>query len=179
MTSKPANRKPQTTKPDRLSPVVWIFTNGRELSKSEFINYFERKVFRTIRKFQCLPKNKIFTIKNDNTLNAKILKQILETKFQVKYSTNPNTSSANLSQIAEDIFKNIIKGKFNNPQPTSAPLTYLSDKEIKLYAKLKNIEGKERKQNKKIQNLFNKFLNNNQDLEINILKAQGQINGIK
>lgn len=158
---------------------VWKFTNGRELNKSEFINYFERKVFRTIRKFQMLPKDKTFTLKKDNNLSTIILKQILETKFQVNYATNPNTSSDNLSQSAEDIFENIIKGKFKTPQQTNAPLIYLSDKEVELYAKLKDIKGTKRKQDKKIQNLFKKFLNKNQDLEINILNAQNQLNDSK
>lgn len=161
---------------------VWTFTNQKKLTKSEFINYFERKVFRTIRKFQMLPSTKIFTIKKKNDLNTLVLKQILETKFQVKLIPNtesqiPNTSSSNLSQSAEDIFENIIKGKFNNPQKTNAPLIYLSDKEVELYASLKNIKGRKRSQNKRIQTLFKKFLTKNQDLEINVLKAQTQING--
>ncbi len=157
--------------------VIWQFTNQRELTKSEFINYFERKVFRTIRKNQMLPENKIFILKKSEDLDTKVLKQILETKFQMKFSTKPNISSANLSSEAEDIFKNITKGKFDNPQKTNAPLIYLSDKEIELYAKLKNIKGTKRKQNKRVQTLFNKFLSKNQDLEVNILKAQNQING--
>jgi len=154
---------------------VWTFTNKRELNKSEFLNYFERKVFRTIRKFQMLPKTKIFTLKENNNLNTQVLKKILETKFQIKYSNKPNTSQGNLSQITEDAFKNITKGNFNNPEPKNAPLLYLSDKEIELYAKLKEIKGAKRKEDAKIQNLFEKFLSKNQDLEINILKAQNQI----
>ena len=163
---------------------VWKFTNGRELSKSEFINYFERKVFRTIRKFQMLPEDKIFKLKKAKDLNTIILKQILETKFQVKLipttdNRQPTTEATNLSQSAEDIFKNIIKGNFKTKQKTNAPLIQLSDKEVELYAKLKNIKGTPRKQNEKIQTLFQKFLSKNQDLEINILKAQNQINGTK
>ena len=155
---------------------VWKFTNQKELDKSQFINYFERKVFRTIRKFQILPKEKIFILKKSKNLNTLILKQILETKFQVEYSNNPNTSSDNLSQSAEDIFKNIIQGNFNIAQKTNAPLIQLSDKEIKLYGELKNIKGEKRKQDKKIQSLFEKFLTKNQDLEINILNAANQLN---
>jgi len=128
-----------------------------------------------------LPKNKIFRIKNNKNINTTILKQILETKFQVKLIPNPkyqipNTSSANLSQIAENIFKEITKGNFKYKTPINAPLMYLSGKELELYAKLKNIKGSKRKQDKKIQDLFKKFLTKNQDLEINILNAQNQIN---
>lgn len=153
---------------------VWRFTNGRELSKSEFISYVERKIFRTIRKHSLLPEKKIFTIKKSQSINTIILKQTLEKKFQVKFSTKPNTSTQNLSQASEDIFKEILKGNFNyTPKPS--PLIALSDKELETYAKLKKIKGTSRKQNKKIQTLFQKFLPKNQDLEINILKAQNQL----
>ena len=172
-----------TTHDSRLTTqrsVVWTFTNQTQLNKKQFLNYIERKIFRTIRKHNLLPKDKIFTLKKSNSLNTQVLKKILKTKFQIKYSTKPNTSSNNLSQIVEDIFKNILKGNFNSQLTThdsqlGAPLLYLSDKEIKLYAKLKNIKGVKRKQDKKIQTLFQKFLTKNQDLELNILKAQQQI----
>jgi hypothetical protein len=154
---------------------VWTFTNKRELDKNQFIDYVERKVFRTIRKHQILPQDKVIILKKANTLNAQILKQILQTKFQVKHSTKPNISTDNLSQAAEDIFKKITKGNFKNKPKTNAPLIQLSDKEIELYAKLKNIKGEKRKQDKTIQALFNKFLSKNQDLEINIIKAQNQL----
>ena len=152
---------------------VWKFTNQRELNKSQFIDYVERKVFRTIRKYKMLPKHP--TLKKSDDLNTAILKKILETKFQVKFSAKPNLSSDNLSQISEDIFKNILQGNFHHKIPNNSPLQLVSDKEIELYAKLKNIKGEKRKQDKKIQSLFNKFLNKNQDLEINILKAASQI----
>ncbi|MFH1521592.1 MAG: hypothetical protein ABIF18_01405, partial [archaeon] len=108
-----------------------------------------------------------------------VLKKILETKFQVKISTAPNLSSDNLSQVAEDIFKNILKGKFIESEPSNKPLYFVSDKEIELYAKLSNIKGVKRKQDKKIQDLFKKFLKKNQDLELNIIKAHSQLNGNK
>ena len=123
-----------------------------------------------------LPKNKIFILEKNDNLNTIILKQILETKFQVKHTGKPNIYADNLSHAAEDTFKNIIKGKFNQQPNSKNPLISLSDKEIELYAKLKNIKGEKRKQDKKIQNLFNKFIKKNQDLEINILKAQEQLN---
>jgi len=154
---------------------VWTFTNKRELNKSEFLNYIERKVFRTIRKFDMLPKSKTITLKKSNDLNTAVLKQILETKFPVKFNTKPNLSSNNLSELAEQIFKNILKGNFKTTPPTNTPLIYISDKEVELYAKLSNIKGTKRKQDKKIQTLFQKFLKKNQDLELNIVKAIGQL----
>jgi len=126
-----------------------------------------------------LPINKIFIFDKTDTLNTIVLKQILETKFKVEKKSIPNISSDNLSQTAENIFKNITKGNFNYQIQTSAPLLYLSDKEIELYAKLKNIKGESRKSDRNIQKLFKNFLGKNQDLEINILKAlREQINNI-
>tara|TARA_Y100000310_G_C20140707_1_gene560142 strand:- start:1 stop:516 length:516 start_codon:yes stop_codon:yes gene_type:complete len=169
-----------------IKKTVWKFTNQRKLTKKEFLNYFERKVFRTIRKYKLLPKNRIIKLKKSNSLNTAVLKKVIEKKFKVKFTSKPDFSSDNLSQIAEDVFKNILQGKFNNQKPVQKPapntddklkkpLYFLSDKEIELYAKLTNIKGTKRKQNKKIQSLFEKFLKKNQDLEQNIVKAFSQL----
>ena len=158
-----------------MSNTVWQFTNQRKLSKKEFLDYFERKIFRTIRKYEMLPSDKIIILKPSSNINTKVLKSVLEKKFQVKFTLKPNLSSDNLSQLAEDIFKNILKGKFTSINLTNKPLQFLSDKEVELYAKLINLEGLKRKQNKKIQELFKRFLDKNQDLELNILKASNQL----
>jgi len=155
---------------------VWQFTNKRKLTSPEFINYFERKVFRTIRKYSMLPKDRILKLTKSNNTNTIILKQILEKKFKIKFSTKPNFSSENMSDIAEQSFEKILKGNFNltNQKPESKPhkpLYFHSDKEIELYAKLKKISNKKRKTNKRIQTLFIKFQKNNQDLENNIVNA--------
>jgi hypothetical protein len=154
---------------------VWIFTNKKELNKSQFIDYFERKVFRTIRKYSMLPKNKIMTLKKSRDLNTMVLKKVIEEKFKVNFSNKPNLSSENLSDIAEEVFQNILKGKFSGPKPNNKPLYFLSDKEVELYAKLTNTKGTKKKRDERIQKLFNKFLKKNQDLELNIVKAVGQI----
>ena len=158
-----------------MNTTVWKFTNQKELSKKEFIDYFERKVFRTIRKHSMLPPDKIITLKPSPSLNTNVLKSILEKKFQVKFNSKPKLSSDNLSQLAEDIFKNILQGKFTELIIKNKPLQFLSDKEVELYAKLTNIKGSKRKQDKKIQTLFERFLKKNQDLELNIVKAIKQI----
>ena len=157
---------------------VWTFTNKKTLNEKEFIEYFERKVFKTIRKYGLLPKDKTFKIKKDKTLNTSVLKSILEKKFLVEYSLNPNTSSENLSDIAENTFENLINANFKGISPEdkiSRPLYFISDKELEVYSKLKKINGEKKKRNKKIQDLFNKFLDKNPDLEINIVKVLNQI----
>ncbi len=159
-----------------MSKTVWTFTNQKELNKSEFIDYFERKVFRTIRKNEMLPKDRIIKLKKSTDLNTTVLKKIIEKKFEVKFNTKPNLSAENLSQEAEDIFKQILKGDFKKHIKKNAPLAQLSDKEIELYSELTNVKGTKRKQDEKIQSLFDKFLKKNQDLELNVVKAIGQLN---
>jgi hypothetical protein len=162
-----------------MAKIVWEFTNQRKLTKNEFIDYFEKKVFKTIRKYKLLPNERIFKIKKSNDINTIILKNILEQKFKVDFSDNPNIISDNLSDVAEKIFENIIDGNFTGPlqqnKGIGIPLYYHSDKEIEVYAELRRINGQKKKRNKKIQNLFSKFIDKNQDLEINIVKALGQL----
>ena len=155
--------------------IVWKFTNQRELTKKEFLNYFERKIFRTIRKYNMLPSTRIVNLKKSGSLNTAVLKSVLQTKFTVKFSNKPNFSDDNLSQIAEDSFKDILAGKFKSRMPKNEPLYFLSDKEVELYAKLVGIKGKKRKQNEKVQSLFSRFLKKNQDLEQNVIQAVGQV----
>jgi len=157
-----------------MSETVWTFTNKRELDKNQFIDYVERKVFRTIRKYDMLPEDKIITMKKSNSLNYNILKKIISTKFQIKEDNVPNILIDNLSEVAEEIFQNILQGNYIGPSPKRRPLYFLSDKELELYATLTNTEGEKRLQDEKIQNLFAKFLNKNQDLELNIVKALSQ-----
>jgi tRNA(Ile)-lysidine synthase TilS/MesJ len=155
---------------------VWKFTNQNRLCKSCFIDYIEKKVFKTIRKFEMLGNGgREIRLKKEKTLNYNVLKNVLEKKFLVKNGND--FSSENLSQIAEKTFENILNGKYikisaNNP---NKPLYFISDAELELYAKLKNISGKPRIKNKRIQELFQTFLKKNQDLEINIVKAMEQL----
>ena len=157
---------------------VWEFTNQRKLDKKEFINYFERKVFKTIRRYEMLPKDRIFRIIKDNKTNTEVLKQILEQKFQVDYSDKPNISSTNLSDSAEETFGFVIDGKFKGPSPEDKPfrpLYFHSDKEIEVYSKLKGIKYIKPKRNNQIQELFSKFMDKNPDLELNVVKTLRQI----
>lgn len=158
-----------------MTKTIWQFTNQRKLTAPEFIDYFERKVFRTIRKYNMLPKSKVVNLKKSSDINAKVLKHVIEKKFKIKFSANPDFSSENLSQAAEDTFKNILKGKFTGPKPDNKPLYFLSDKEIELYAKLRGVKGAKRKPDKKIQELFEKFLAKNPDLEHNVVGALAQL----
>ncbi len=161
-----------------MTNYVWEFTNQRKLTKPEFIRYFEKKVFKTIRKFEMMPSDKIFRMEESNCVNSVVLKSILEQKFIVETSGKANIYDDNLSDVAEETFDNILKGNFSGPLPKDTiarPLYYHSDKEIKVYCDLLGIEGKKKERNEKIQELFNKFIDKNQDLEINVVKALMQL----
>jgi len=154
-----------------LTSSVWEFTNQTKLCRPCFINYFEKKVFKTIRKYNMLPKTRIILLKKDNSLNYNILKEILGSKFTVKQGNK--FVSENLSECAEKVFSNLIKGKFDGPKPCDSvcrPLYFNSDEEIELYAKLKSIKGKKRDRDARIRKLFEKF-EKNPDLEHNIVNA--------
>lgn len=157
---------------------VWEFTNQTKLCKRCFIDYLERKLFKTIRKYGMLPESREIKIKKSAGLNTRVLESILKGKFPVKFSSKPDFSSKNLSDISEEIFSNILKGKFTGEKPKNKlayPLYFITDKEIELYAKLKNIDGKKTKRNIKIQELFKKFMEKNPDLEHNIVNAYLQL----
>jgi len=158
---------------NKKSKIVWEFTNQKKLNKNEFLDYFERKIFRTIRKFNMLPEDKVIRIKTEKSLNYNVLKNVLERKFKV--ISGDDFVLLNLSEIAEKIFGKILEGNFNFPdlncRKLKAPLYYLSDDEIELYARLRGIKGRKRKKNRKIRDLFEKFIKKNPDLEHNIINA--------
>ena len=156
---------------------VWKFTNQCELTALEFKRYFEKKVFATIRKYGLLGKDRVVKLKKGEDLNTKVLKFVLEKKFSVEFGVG--FSSGNLSSVAEDIFKNVLSGKFDfkglSPGELKAPLYFLSDAEVEIYASLCKIKGKKRKRDEKIQTLFSRFIKKNPDLERNVVKGWGQL----
>lgn len=158
---------------------VWKFTNGIELNEKEFLSYIEKKVFKTIRRFKMLENQhlKEILISHSEDLNTRILNHILATKFSVKFSSKPFFSSENLSDASEENFLKILDGKFKRKKvfEKKRPLYFHSDKEIELYAKLKKIKGEPTKRNKRIQELFAKFMVKNPDLEHNVVNAFEQL----
>jgi hypothetical protein len=157
---------------------VWEFTNQKKLTKSEFIDYFERKVFKTIRKYEMLPENRKIKMRSGDDINTSVLTDVLKGKFNVEFSVKGKFLSENLSEVAEEIFRNILKGNYGGPKPKDKflrPLFFLSDSEIELYAKLAGIKGRARNKDYKIRSLIDRFIGRNQDLEINIVKAFEQI----
>lgn len=159
---------------------VWEFTNKRKLTAAEFVRYFEKKVWKTIRQYGLLPENRAIKLKKSRKLNCVVLKYILEKKFEVRIvDKGENFSCEDMTEISEDIFKNILKGKFGGKKPAdkkARPFYLLKQEEVELYAKLKNLKGEKRKKDEKIEELFERFKDKNPDLENNIIKAFEQLN---
>jgi len=161
-----------------MGKIVWEFTNGKKLDKEKFLDYFERKFFRTIRKFSMLPASRKVVLKRSSDINNLVIRAVLEKKFSVGFSDEPDFSNENLSQVAEEIFRNVLNGKFVGSKPEDKPfrpLYFLSDAEIELYAKLKSLQGKRRTPDERIRKLFEKFMTKNPDLEHNVVNASRQL----
>jgi len=110
---------------------VWKFTNQQQLCEKCFVEYFEKKVRSTIRKYK-MPINPV----NGNSLNAKVINSIIKNLPERK----GKISEENLDAISLAVLNEMINGKAENLaslHPKNQPLYFLSDKEIELYAKIK------------------------------------------
>ena len=115
---------------------VWKFTNQQQLCESCFVNYFESKVKKTIRKHG-MPINAL----SKNNLKAKVINNIIKNLPERK----GKLSEENLDHVSTGILYIMMHGnaeKLKTLLPKNQPLYFLSDKEVLLYAKLKGIKGK-------------------------------------
>ena len=160
---------------------VYEFTNKAKLCKECFMDYFERKIFRIIRKYQMSLLN-IAGDKKD--VRYKILKLILEKiKINRKSKAKITTGIKNLDDFSAEIIsgvmaKNIPALKKSLPKTKTGefPLYFASDREIMLYAGLKRIKGsikrKENKMQKEIHSLFNEIEKNDRDVRHAVVNAR-------
>ena len=161
---------------------VWEFTNQRKLNKKEFLHYVEKKVFKTIRKYDLLPEDRKIILKDDEFLNTAVLKYIIEKKFAVVHGSKANFSPESLTDVSEYAFKNVLEGNFSGMKAnggTAKPLFDLTDKEIEKYAELVGLKGKKKKRDEKVEKLFETFKKKNPDLDHNVVNAMGQVQDIE
>jgi hypothetical protein len=165
--------KDKMCKQCELKP-VYEFTNKRKLCKRCFINYFQKKVLYTIRKFQMIQnKDRIGHNKTPNFRDVVLedaLKMFSEKtnieliKLTDKRKTNKIAVSSTIDLEANKISRILIKGnsdKLNQNLPIVKniikPLYLFLDEEVLLYAKLRELKFKNTKTTEtKIQ----KFINN-------------------
>jgi len=143
---------------------VYEFTNKRKLCKICFIRYFQKKILYIIRKFRMTQKNEIIGYKEKEDFRQVVLEDILknfEKKLMIKVIKLPSRRKIDKIAIAStidleanEIVHEIIKGDMRklNVKPADRkvikPLYLFLDKEILLYAKLKNLKFKKEKTKK-------------------------------
>ncbi len=147
---------------------VWKFTNKRTLCRDCFVKYFEKKVRGTIRKY----KMPICSVRGTD-LRVKVINNILGKLKNRK----GKISEESLDDISNKILHIIMygDGRIEKMKPKNQPLYFLSNKEILLYAKIKKIRGKlkKNKDNKveKIDKFIQEIEKRNPDVRHDIVNA--------
>ena len=120
----------------RKSKIVWQFTNKRKLDAEEFVDYFERKVKGTIRKYK-MP----IGVVRGKSLKVRVINNIVKNLMKRK----GKLSDESLNDVSNKVIYAIIYRRGDELKklvPKNKPLYFLSDAEIELYAKIKKIKGK-------------------------------------
>lgn len=158
---------------------VWRFTNKRQVCRKHFVQYVEKKILYTIRRFNMVKQAEILTIdKNDKRYDLLILviSELCEKRKELKKAESKTTTkkimtSECLDDISTCIINEMIKGKIENLKrfmPLSRkfrkrnetiriiirPFYLLLESELELYAKFKNIEIKSKKKEENKTTLF-------------------------
>ncbi|MCX6747121.1 MAG: hypothetical protein NTU63_03240 [Candidatus Pacearchaeota archaeon] len=143
---------------------VYEFTNKRKLCKGCFIEYFHKKIFYTIRRFDMIKKGEIVGYRNNEHLSDVVLKEILlllSGKIDFKLIELPSkkiNKTANNSCL--DLNSILIVGSLINKKTsylkkflpvqgkTIKPLYLFLKEEILLYAQIKNLKFKKEEEKK-------------------------------
>jgi tRNA(Ile)-lysidine synthase TilS/MesJ len=147
---------------------VYEFTNKRKLCKRCFINYFQKKVLYTIRRFKMIKKGDKIFYKRNNDFKGIVLSEILKFisgKIEITLINSKNKADkiaidSSLDSESENIIKILIKKNISDLKKflpvyrkVIKPLYLFLDEEILLYARLKNLKFQKKKEKKdKIKN---------------------------
>jgi len=137
--------------------------NGKSLNEQQFINYFEKKVLYTIRKFSLFQNSQKPSIKD---------------LFKIKKFKSLIISKECLDDISVKIIESLMKkqgtNKLESLLPKSKniirPFYLISKKEIELYAKLKRIKIK-KESNSKIQSWLNSLEQKHPEIKNSIVSS--------
>ena len=155
---------------------VYEFTNKRKVTKREFIHWFEKKFFYTIRKFKMISLGDVVAYDNKKDFRTVVLVNLLNILAErgiieaVKLSKSRKYTKkaiiATTDTEADKITNILVKGKvksLNKIKPVDKkvikPMFLFLDKEVLLYAKLLGLKFKKTKE---IKNKLGKFVD---DLE--------------
>ncbi len=148
---------------------VYEFTNQKKLCKRCFINYFQKKVLYTIRKFGMIGNNDVVGYDDKGDISEVVLEDILKifaekstiklVKLPFKGKIDKLTVGSTIDLEADKIIHAIIYGKINELKEISPvfkikgkiiikPLYLFLDKEVLLYAKIRGLMFKRIKEKK-------------------------------
>jgi len=145
-----------------LNP-VYEFTNKRKFCKTCYIRWFEKKFLYTIRRFKLIKKGDLISYKKSKNFREVVLEYLLKMYSQkgtIKLSIRKSKKFASFDTAdiaSKKILESILKKNILNLKKDKSvkPLILFLDKEILLYAKLKNLKfNKEKKQNTEITNFI-------------------------
>jgi len=152
---------------------VYEFTNQRKVCKTCFIHWFEKKVLYTIRKFEMIKPGDAIGYENQSDFRSVVLEEILKSfskKANIKLVKLPSKKKINKIAIpstidseSDKIVKELINGKAKNLDKAKPvyknfikPLYLFLDKEVLLYAELKQLKfSKQKKDKDKISEFIN------------------------
>jgi len=150
---------------------VYEFTNKRKLCKRCFIRYFQKKVLYIIRKFGMISNSNMVGYKFKGDFRSVVLENILEmfskkalielvklpSKKKVDKIAIPSTIDLQADKFIHEIINKKLQ-KLNDIKPVNGkvikPLYLFLDKEVLLYAKLKNLKFKKKIEKKDKINSF-------------------------
>jgi len=165
----------------RINP-VYEFTNKRKVCRNCFIKWFEKKFLYTIRKFNMLEKGDIVFYENKKDFCSVVLGEVLkivESKGRIKLTQKKRydkfAKSSTLDDSAFEILNSFLLKNNKNLKEilpiykkNIKPLYLFLDKEILLYAKLKNLKFKKIKKKK---DRISEFLNESEKKHPEIKRA--------
>ncbi len=146
---------------------VYEFTNQRKLCKTCYVSWFEKKFLYTLRKFNMLDKGDTVSYTKSNDVQTKVLEHLLKMiegrRIKIKNKGKKIALNYSTDFVAEKIIDLILNGNIKDKEKFKPvyknkimPLYLFLDKEIELYAKIKNIEFKKRKKENSLLNYLEK-----------------------
>lgn len=153
-----------------LNP-VYEFTNKKKLCKTCFVKYFRKKLLYTIRKFGMIKNNDFIGYKFKGDFKDAVLEDCLKfssekafieiVKLPFKKKINKIAVSDTLDAISEKIVHELFKGNLNKIKNAISPVSKIKrktiirplylflDKEVLLYANLRNLRFKNLKEKRR------------------------------
>ena len=134
---------------------VYEFTNGRKVTKREFLNWFQKKFLYTLRKFEMVKRGDVIGYKSSKDFRGVVLEDLLKMfsqKTQIELVKLPNKKSTKIASPdttgteSDKIIHSLFKGDLDklDAEPIKGkkikPLYLFLDKEVLLYAKLKGLK---------------------------------------